>query len=177
MNTGSIQTFDLPIDSVAKDGSVASSFCFDRLQRGMPGYGYVSQSGEALYPRSAGVSELLEVNLDSGSITVLLTAADLLGLSNLNCDGENGAFFTHTNYSWCGRFIFFLFRQVSKSDRWKRETELFCYDRIGCWSTERLPREWFHIMMSLVVAKLWPTALKGIDAHYVFSTPHFRLTG
>ena len=33
--------FDFPIDSISKDGTLASSFSYERLNEFMPGYGYV----------------------------------------------------------------------------------------------------------------------------------------
>lgn len=104
-----------PIDSifVGNDKEIATSFCYERLNKCMPGYGYSITDGDSSgeYPKDTG---LFLIDLNTGKRN-LIVSLDLLA-HKIGYRYLNGYihFVTHTEFSKEGKYVSFLYRATPK---------------------------------------------------------------
>lgn len=116
-----------PIDTASHDGTVATSFSYERLQKMMPGYGYLFPDADSCInsPVSEGTGLYL-VNLNNNTRDMVI---DLKTLSLFHHEKSMDSayhFVTHTEFSYDDRYISFLHRWY---DGVNRHTRLIVYDR------------------------------------------------
>ena len=129
--TGKINRIDYPIDAVYSSGdkSLATSFCYERLNRCMPGYGYPvpEESMADSYPKDSG---LFLINLKTGKRELLVSLYDLaINVGNKYMTGYSH-FVTHTEFSKDANYISFLYRcaPVGKEGQDLHKTFIVIYD-------------------------------------------------
>lgn len=141
---------DFPIDTVNKEKRIASSFSYERLERCMPGYGYLYNDDGYLNEYLPEQTGLFIVDLDNNSRKLIVSIKDLV--NELDDDKFRVGywhFVTHSEFSIDGRYISFLHRWVG-NDIKKRWTRLIIYDLIE--------NKWFSL----------PTTDWGVS-HYVWN--------
>lgn len=134
---------DYPIDAVYvdKEREQATSFCYERLNRCMPGYGYSVNDGDSndSYPSDLG---LYLIDLKTGE-RELLVSLDYLA-QNFGTDYKEGYthFVTHTEFSKDGRYISFLYRAapIGLEGKDMHKTWIMVYDIVSK-STISLPTQ------------------------------------
>mgnify|MGYP002626270705 CR=1 FL=1 len=111
---------DFPIDSVfiAQDKELATSFCYERLNKCMPGYGYAVADGDSdeNYPRDSG---LFIIDLKTNIRKCVVSLYDLANnIGNKYLKGYKH-FVTHSEFSKDGKYISFLYRAVPYGEEGK----------------------------------------------------------
>ncbi len=130
--TLSERVIGFPIDAIHVDANacLATSFSYERLERCMPGYGYPYPDGgltDEEYPSASG---LFLVNLKTGERELLVSLSELAQTVDSNCRSGYLHFVTHSEFSYDGRYISFLYRRIPmKGDYMKRLTKIMVYDR------------------------------------------------
>jgi len=120
---------DYPIDSVSNKGIYATSFSYKRLEKYMPGYGYICDDNAFLEECAPNNTGLFILNLKTGLIDEMISINDLV--SNIDDQYKTEKFkhyVTHSEFSLDDKYISFFHRWVSDDVR-KRYTRLLIYDR------------------------------------------------
>ncbi len=115
INDNSVCIINKPIDAVYKDSENewATSFCYERLNKCMPGYGYAVNDGDSAEDCPAD-SGLFLINLKSGESKLLVSLDQLAHqIGNKYLSGYTH-FVTHSEFSKDGRYVSFLYRAVPK---------------------------------------------------------------
>lgn len=128
---GSSVELQYAIDTASPGGLRATTFDYKVLEEGMPGYGYRHDDRVDFGLNETKRTELGEVIFETGKYSRLLSLDDVACVSDFSSDDNEAwlRFFTHSNYSRCGQFIYFLHRRVRRADVYRRETELGVFDR------------------------------------------------
>ncbi len=118
-----------PIDTVSPNGLFATSFSYERLEKHMPGYGYLhSESDSYLDEKTTTKTGLYLINLEDLRRELLV---DLKSLSDLTSQKESSIdwdhYVTHTEFSHDSKLISF-FHRWSGEYKGKRFTEFMLYD-------------------------------------------------
>ncbi len=129
VNDGTHNYLSYPIDTISKNGKIASSFNYDRLEHLMPGYGYRQHLDETIPIENAPSDDgLYIIDLKSGSQDLLIDLNEL----RASWEGFNETkyyhFVTHTEFNNSSDKIFFLHRVVDRSNLLKRFSRLICID-------------------------------------------------
>ena|SRR5690606_30600369 len=119
----------VPIDSVSRNGRLATSFSYERLEKYMPGYGYNHEDKISFvsdpHPINTG---LFLIDLETKERRLLV---DLRSLAQQSLKEENSRtsyhYVTHSLFSNDGRYISFFHRWVGE-ETFKRYTRLMIYD-------------------------------------------------
>jgi len=172
VNGEELQRLPLAIDSISKLGEFATSFCYETLQKCMPGYGYRSASGSKLSRREWLPSELVEISLATSQANKILDVSDLKPLSKLPSGPGVSRFVTHTSYSFDDRYILFIYRSVEQQDLWRRTSELFSFDRVTG-KLYRAPTSGMvsHYDIGVDDRVVVYCSIDGVDGHYCFDSP------
>lgn len=109
--TGESRCVDHPIDTIYNSTikTLATSFCYERLNRCMPGYGYSVSDGDTInaYPKDNG---LFLIDLNSGKKELLVSLYELaIKIGSKYLVGYSH-FVTHTEFSKDGNYLSFLYR-------------------------------------------------------------------
>lgn len=129
--TDEICRYEYPIDAIYNNGDVllATNFCYERLNRCMPGYGYAVNDGdsEETAPNDSG---LFLVDLKKNSRRMLVSLKELA--SSVGKDYSDGYthFVTHTEFSQDGNYVAFLYRAapVGQEGKDMHKTWILVYD-------------------------------------------------
>lgn len=177
INTSSEEIIDYPIDTVCKQTNTATSFSYERLERCMPGYGYLYEDGGLLddfAPRDTG---LFLINLLTNKRILLLSLFDLVNeLKEEKFKTNYWHFITHTEFSDDGRYVSFLHRWIG-DDVKKRWTRLIIYDlQNNDWSV--LPTtDWgiSHYVWNKKNQIIAYSSIDNIDSHVLFDIPSLEI--
>ena len=131
LKDGTEKIIPYPIDAIYnKNGkSMATTFCYERLNRCMPGYGYPITDGDLKegYPQESG---LFVINLATGERKLVVSLFRLA--SEVGFDYKDGYshFVTHTEFSLDGRYVSFLYRAAPFGEEGKdmHKTWIMVYD-------------------------------------------------
>ncbi len=123
------RTLDFPIDSISKNGTFASSFSYERLEKYMPGYGYPYKDSYSFIENKApNETGMYLIDMKNNSRKLIVSLSDLFKMVR---DEENATFgyhyVTHSEFSQDNKYLSFLHRWVGKDTR-KRYTRLIIYD-------------------------------------------------
>jgi len=119
-----VASYRIPVVHVSPDGELASSYCFRRLNRGMPGYG-VRIAGDEDAPlhdfRCADPDGFRVFSLEDGKVRFEITLEQIRRIEPE--DSMEGAFhyFHHSLFNPSGTRLFFFHRWVDRTHmRWTR---------------------------------------------------------
>lgn len=165
-----IRQLDWAIDTVAPNGRMATSFSYGRLQRNMPGYGYVFDDDDMMLEENAPASTgLFLIDLETGKRELLLdlqTIACFLHESSM--DGKMH-FVTHTEFSYDNRYVSFLHRWYKGTSR---NTRLIVYDlhthKMMASPTSGMVSHYAWNRKNGIVAYC---RVENVDSHVYFSSP------
>jgi hypothetical protein len=110
INGNIIKLYDRPIASVSPDGKYATSYSFDRLNIGMPGYGYCNVNSSEDYANIPSDSFLSVIELENGSINNLFSIKYIVETFPNPIFDESYNFFSHTIISPDSQKLLFLHR-------------------------------------------------------------------
>lgn len=131
IKTGETRTFPYPIDAIYNDGKelFATSFCYERLNRCMPGYGYAVGDGDSKEPAPSD-DGLFLINLSKAEARLIVSLKELSEKVSKVFRPDYTHFVTHTEFSLDGRYIAFLYRVVPNGQEGKdmHKTWILVYD-------------------------------------------------
>lgn len=167
INTGLLRTIPCPIDTVSPKGDIATSFSYERLEKFMPGYGYVYSDSSYLDEKKPDNTGLFTVDLKSGERKLILSLGRLSGIKHEKSMDNAFHYVTHTEFSPTGDKISFLHRWTD--DPSKRQTRLVTCDLDGSnvqiSDTTGMVSHYIWDKKGRVVAYC---QVNGIDGHYLF---------
>ena len=112
-DSGRSRTLDAPIASVSPDGRWAVGYDFARVQRYMPGYGYLQETDDrqldAKRPRGNGIHR---IDLDSGETRLLMSIEQMAEIEPDDSMAGAWHFCTHAVFSPGSQRFIFLHRWV-----------------------------------------------------------------
>lgn len=110
---------DLPsaIGATAPNGDYALSYSFERLNRGMYGYGYPHENDEFKNQKAPNQSGLSVINIKSKREKLLFTIRELKNIQQDETMKNSYHFFTHCLFSPNGKRFLFLHRWKRKGKR------------------------------------------------------------
>ena len=115
-----IDFFPFPIDSVSKCGNFATSFSYERLEKMMPGYGYIfKEKYSYVNKKITSKTGLFIYNLQTKKIKYFISLESLC----LNIDQKFKSYYhyvTHTSFSENGKYISFMHRWTDPNKTLKR---------------------------------------------------------
>lgn len=135
ISTGETKSIVFPIDAIYNGGntSMATSFSYERLERCMPGYGYIYKDDGKLNEAAPNDSGLFLVDLKTQSYQLIVSLAELANTVDSSYMKGFLHFVTHSEFSKDGRYISFLYRRIpSSGDYMKRYTKIMVYDLKEC---------------------------------------------
>lgn len=139
----------MPIDTVSADGTLASSFCYERLSELMPGYGYEHCKGNGYLEQNAPEQTgFFLIDIKTGNTSMLLSLRELALSLNDSEVMNSRHYVTHSEFSPDGHYVSFLHRWIEQDYR-KRHSRLIVYDL--------RTNEWFAL----------PTT--GMVSHYIWN--------
>lgn len=131
VETGAGQEIPYPIGSVSADGRWAVGYSFERVQRYMPGYGYIQSAAEPLLdsqrPEQSG---LYLLDLDTEDRRDLLSIAEIAAYQPEAGSETRWHYLSHTLFCPSNQRIAFLHRWVPQDKR-ARQTRMFTCDLEG----------------------------------------------
>jgi hypothetical protein len=116
LNGNILKLYEKPIASVSPDGKYATSYNFDRLNIGMPGYGYINENSAKQFTNIPNNSFLSIVNLKDGSVKDLFSVEFIVDSFPDSSFRKAYHFFSHTIISPDSKKILFL-------HRWRKDKE------------------------------------------------------
>ena len=160
---------DYPIDTVSHDGRYATSFSYERLNRYMPGYGYVYKDEPFFDEPASSNTGLFLVDLEQNTRKLIVTLEALANIQHESTMDGAHHYVTHTEFSPDDSRIAFLHRWTF-DDPDKRYTRMITCKLDGtdiqvsettgmvshyCWDEK-------HGVLAYC-------QVNGIDGHYIFS--------
>jgi hypothetical protein len=125
VETGEVHEVPHPISSVSPDGRWAVGYSFERVQRYMPGYGYIQRAGELqLDVRQPDCSGLYLLDLDTGVRCDLVNIAQLAAYQPEPESQNMWHYVSHAIFGPSSERVVFLHRWVPE-DTWARRTRMF----------------------------------------------------
>lgn len=172
---GTIQThIDYPIDTVSHNGKYATSFSYERLNRYMPGYGYVYKDEPFFDESTSNKTGLFLLDLQHNTRKLIVTLEELVDIQHNSTMNGAHHYVTHTEFSPDDSRIAFLHRWTF-DDPDKRYTRL-----ITC----KLDGSDIHVSETsgMVSHYCWDKKhgvlaycqVNGVDGHYIFSDHSLR---
>lgn len=134
IKTGEEEKHPYPIDAVFYNEKelFATSFCYERLNRCMPGYGYAVGDGDISEPAPSD-NGLYMINLTNNKSKLIVSLKELSEKVSHETRPGYTHFVTHTEFSHDGRYIAFLYRVVPNGQEGKdmHKTWIMVYDIKG----------------------------------------------
>jgi hypothetical protein len=167
-------TLPYPIDSINAEGTVASFFSYERLEKLMPGYGYPHQDDYSFLEENApDKTGIYTMNIDDGSIQLHKTVKELSEMPHVPENVKNEMFFvTHSLFSPDGKFLSFMLRSTTLDNLNKRWSSLIVMDlnTEQCYvaPTEEMVSHYVWNARNQIVAFC---RVGGIDSHILFEDP------
>lgn len=173
VETGEKTMVGWPIDTVSRNGKYATSFSYQRLQKMMPGYGYLySDPDSFLCEPVTSRTGLFLVDISAKTRELLL---ELETISRIDHEPEmDGAFHfvTHTEFSYDGRYVSFLHRWYNGT---MRRTRLMVYDlaekKVFVSPTSGMVSHYVWNRKNGIVAYC---SVEGVDSHVYFAAPDMK---
>ena len=127
IETSDAREFSHPISSVSADGQWAVGYSFERVQRYMPGYGYVQCANDLqLDSKRPDYSGLYLINLHTGVKRELLSIAEVAAYQPESGSDDMWHYVSHTIFCPSSQRIAFLHRWVPQDTRARRTRMLTC---------------------------------------------------
>lgn len=171
--TGEQRIIDWPIDHVSPHGQWGTSFSYGRLEKLMPGYGYVWGDEETFAddyaPEGTG---LYLVDLQKNERQLLFSLKDLSQWNSEEGMQDTYHFVTHTEFSPDNRYVAFLHRWYKGIFQ---RTRLMVYDlqtqQLYASPTSGMVSHyvWNHRQGIIAYCRI-----DGVDAHVYFSDPTMK---
>lgn len=164
---------DWPIDTVSPDGHYATSFSYERLQKMMPGYGYLY--GDADSNMSENISKntgLFLIDLERNERRLLLSLEQIASFEAEDGMRDTFHFVTHTSFSFDYRYISFLHRWYRGI---YRRTRLIVYDtetgRMYASPTTGMVSHYAWNRKNGIIAYC---SVDHVDSHVYFASPMMK---
>jgi len=167
-------TLPYPIDSINAEGTIASFFSYERLEKLMPGYGYPHQDDYSFLEENApDKTGIYTMRMEDGSIQLLKSVKELSEMSHVPETVKNEMFFvTHSLFSPDGQFLSFMLRSTTLDNLNKRWSSLIVMDlnTEQCFvaPTEEMVSHYVWNARNQIVAYY---RVDGIDSHILFEDP------
>lgn len=163
-----IMGINYPIDTVSPDGRYATSFSYERLNRYMPGYGYVHMDEPFFVEDASNKTGLFLLNLANGNRELIVSLRDLANLQPVKTMTGAHHYVTHTEFSPNGDRVSFLHRWTYDDPR-KRFTRLVTCKLDGSdINVSNTSGMVSHYVWDKKHGILAYAQVDGIDGHYIF---------
>ncbi|MCZ7574923.1 MAG: hypothetical protein M5U01_40750 [Ardenticatenaceae bacterium] len=127
VETLEVRRLSAPVSSVSANGEWAVGYSFERVQRYMPGYGYIQSTDEPqLEDKRPDRSGLYLINLRTGARRELLNIAEIAAHQPEPHSEDAWHFVSHTIFCPSNHRIAFLHRWVPKDTRARRSRMFTC---------------------------------------------------
>jgi hypothetical protein len=127
IETDCVEDIPYPISSISSDGRWAVGYSFERVEKYMPGYGYIQQGGEPqLDKKQPERSGLYLIDLQSGIKRDLLSIADVATYQPEAGSEDMWHYISHALFCPSGQRIAFLHRWVPSDPRARRSRMFTC---------------------------------------------------
>lgn len=172
VNIDTLETSDVhwPIDTVSHDGHFATTFSYERLQKMMPGYGYLY--GDADSYMSESISDhtgLFLIDLQKNERQLLLSLKQIAAFESTDDMKDTFHFVTHTDFSYDNRYLSFLHRWYRGTFR---RTRLIVYDReTGCMYASPTTGMVSHYAWNKNNGIVAYCRVEHVDSHVFFISP------
>lgn len=165
---------DFPIDSVSPNGSIASSFSYERLNNFMPGYGYLYEDEGLIEEKTPSRTGLFIIDLKSNKRQLICPINNLANYLPTTTMKNASHFVTHSMFSPDNRQIAFLHRWVH-DDIFKRYSRLVICD-LSDGTLQVLPSDEMvsHYVWDKDNGILAYCRVNDIDGHYLFPNHDFN---
>ena len=165
---------DFPIDTISSNGKYATSFSYERLNRYMPGYGYLFSDEPFFEENSSDKTGLYLCDIENNEKKLIVSLRELSEI--IPNETMNGAhhFVTHTQFSPDGSRIAFLHRWTYGDNPDKRYSRLVTCKldgsdiRVSCTTGMVSHFDWNHKHGILAYCQV-----DGQDGHYIF--PDYKM--
>jgi len=161
---------DYPIDATSDDGKWATSFCYNRLNKLMPGYGYDIFNINDKLETAPNDTGIFLVDIDKNCNKLLISLKELELIEPTQTMNNAYHFVTHSLFSPDGEYISFLHRWIHDDVR-KRFSRLVICKKDG--SDIRIsPTNGMvsHYVWDSLNRVLAYCRIRDIDGHYIFSS-------
>jgi hypothetical protein len=173
IKSGEKAMIDWPIDTVSKNGEMATSFSYERLQLMMPGYGYLYNDKDSYLddaiPSNTG---LFLINMKENTRHLLLDLKKISLFKHEEDMDDAFHFVTHTEFSLDNRYVAFLHRWYKGV---KRKTRLIVCDltngELFASPTSGMVSHYAWNNKNGIVAYC---SIQGIDSHAYFFSPNME---
>lgn len=128
--TGSEKTLSRAIASVSPDGTWAAGYSFERVQKYMPGYGYLHGSGVDVNKPITDKDGLYKVDMETGVSELIVSIAQVAGIDADESMNGGKHYISHAIIAPGSKRVMFLHRWV-KEDKRKRWSRMFACDMDG----------------------------------------------
>jgi hypothetical protein len=163
-----IKDLECAIGASSNDGNYALGYSFERLNIGMPGYGYPFESDPFRHERKPKESGLKLINIKNNVTDLLFSIKDIYNLETTNSMKDAYHFFTHCLFSPNNDKFLFLHRWYKKGERLK--TRLISYDiskrKLFVFPTKDMVSHFTWIDNNKVFA--YANTEKNGDQYYIF---------
>ena len=169
LDQSEIVEIDYPIDTVSPDGRYAASFSYERLNRYMPGYGYLLSDSAFFEEPNSEHTGLFLIDLENNERKLILSLRQLAAIRPEPTMKNANHYVTHTEFSPDGKKIAFLHRWTF-DDPAKRWTRLITCDLDGS-NIYVSPTSGMvsHYVWDKDYGILAYCQIEGKDGHYLFS--------
>lgn len=117
---------DWPIDTISPDGRYATTFSYERLQRMMPGYGYLYGDKDSYMDEDVSdKTGLYIIDVENNERKLLLSLKEISSFRHEDDMDRTFHFVTHTEFSPDGKCVAFLHRWYKGT---YHKTRLLVYD-------------------------------------------------
>lgn len=128
LNGQEVACLPMPIDTISNDGTLATSFSYERLAELMPGYGYEHCKGNGYLEYNAPEETgFFLIDLKTQTSSMLFSLKDLALSLNNDAIMNSRHYVTHSEFSPDGHYVSFLHRWIEQDYR-KRHSRLIVYD-------------------------------------------------
>ena len=162
---------EYPIDTVCHNGKYATSFSYERLNRCMPGYGYIFHDDISfLDDKTPDNTGLFLVDVEHNTTEMIVSLAQLYSIEHDSTMDEATHYITHTEFSPDDSRISFLHRWTNLEDTRKRFTRLVTCNLDGSdMKISETTGMVSHYVWDQKHGILAYSRVHDVDGHYVFS--------
>jgi len=173
VDTGNKRKIDWPIDTVSPDGSLATTFSYERLQAMMPGYGYLYGDDDSYMSENIpDKTGLFLIDLHKNERHLLLSLKEIADFKHEESMEGTFHFVTHTEFSPDNNYLAFLHRWYKGVFR---RTRLIVYDlkqkKMFVSPTSGMVSHYHWNNINGIIAYC---NLEGIDSHVYFFSPQMQ---
>ena len=173
VETGERTFYAWPIDTVSPDGTMMTTFSYERLQAMMPGYGYLYGDADSFMDEHvSSQTGLFMIDVNSKKRQLLISLKEIADFEHESSMDDTFHFVTHTEFSHDSRYVSFLHRWYKGTFH---RTRLMVYDlqqkQLYASPTTGMVSHYHWNGLNGIVAYC---RMENVDSHVYFSSPEMK---